>query len=94
MERYEIEGSPEALDELRPTLKAAYTELEGLRLLGLEGGALSAEFDDLPEVAGQPSEVIRGSRCQQVAELIRGACEGTDLDASCFVVKPPDFWVG
>jgi hypothetical protein len=92
MERYEIEGSPDALDDLRPKLKALYADLPEPRLVGLDGGPLSAEFEDLPEVVGAPPERIRAHRLAQVEGLIVGACDGSDLSPSAFEVKLPGFW--
>lgn len=93
MECFTITGDAALIEQLRPKLAALYAKASAVRWSGLDSsGDITVEFPELPHAVGAPPDKIRESRRQGVYELVRGACDGTDLDPHSFKIELPGSW--
>jgi len=90
-ERFEIEGTPEALDDLRKRLRNR-DRRTAPTLIGLDTeGPLLAEFENPPGVERTPPS-FPAARLQQVEALVRGLYDGED-NPPTFKIVPLGEWV-
>lgn len=85
MERFEIEGQSDALDQLRAGLRPLNPS--DYRLLGLDGGRLIVECDEVADENPFQREHRRDRRQARVLEIIRAGRDGTNLRPDAFKVR-------